>query len=103
MSDLVIAGEAVQEHAQDHTSYDASHHLQQTLQYVHPCRTCRTNTTRPCRLEKTQTIKHRTEKLSLTCREGDSQTSRESCYGENIIKASSSHQEGGDSLKNNTQ
>lgn len=40
---LVFAGEPAKEQTQDQPRYDAAHHLQQTLQYVHPRRACRTN------------------------------------------------------------
>lgn len=40
---LVFAGEPAKEQTQDQPSHNATYHLQQTLQYVHPRRTCRTN------------------------------------------------------------
>lgn len=38
-----------------------------------------------------------------TFREGNAQAGGEPCYGQNIIKTPSSHQQGGDSLNNNKQ
>lgn len=52
--------------------------------------------------EKTEVEMSRAEQHQAepgqTCREGDSQACRESCYGQNIIKTPSSHQQSGDSL-----